>query len=69
MQITVVAVMCHVLGAIVAEGVGTLPDAVCREVIVIKQDMPMQAGHANAGLHAFPVSARRLEGQLDLQER
>jgi hypothetical protein len=35
--------MCHVLGTIVAEGVSTAPEAVCREVIVIKQDMPMQA--------------------------
>jgi hypothetical protein len=43
MQITLVAVMCHVLGAVVAEGVGTIPEAVCREVIVVKQDMPMQA--------------------------
>ena len=43
MQITVVAVMCLVLGAVVAEGVGTLSEAVCREVIVVKQDMPMQA--------------------------
>ena len=43
MQITVVAVMCHVLGAVIAEGVDTLPEAVCREAIVIKQDMPMQA--------------------------
>jgi hypothetical protein len=43
MQITLVAVMCHVLGAVVAEGVGTIPEAVCREVVVVKQDMPMQA--------------------------
>jgi hypothetical protein len=58
MQITVVAVMCHVVGAVVAEGVGTLPEAVCREVIVIKQDMPMQAcmlpsRHANGLVPAY----------------
>jgi hypothetical protein len=35
MQITVVAVMCHALGAI--------PQPVCREEIVVKDDMPMQA--------------------------
>lgn len=35
MQITVVALMCHSLAGI------TTP--VCREEIVIKQDMPMQA--------------------------
>jgi hypothetical protein len=54
-QMTVVAVMCY-LGAVVAEGVGTLPETVCREVIVIKQDMP------NAGMHAFTASTRRVEG-------
>jgi hypothetical protein len=35
MQITVVAVMCHALGAI--------SQPVCREEIVVKDDMPMQA--------------------------
>jgi hypothetical protein len=43
MQITVVAVMCHTLGAFVPESVGTAPDPVCREVIVIQDEMPMQA--------------------------
>ena len=43
MQMTVVAVMCHTLGAFVLESVGTAPDPICREVIVIKDDMPMQA--------------------------
>jgi hypothetical protein len=43
MQITVVVVMCHTIGAFVPESVGTLPDPVCREVIVIKGDMPMQS--------------------------
>ena len=43
MQITVVAVMCHTLGAITPQSVDTLPDPVCREVIVIKSDMPMQS--------------------------
>jgi hypothetical protein len=43
MQITVVAVMCHTLGAITAQSVGSLPDPVCREVIVIKDEMPMQS--------------------------
>jgi hypothetical protein len=43
MQITVVAVMCHTLGAITPQSVDTLPDPVCREVIVIKDDMPMQS--------------------------
>jgi hypothetical protein len=43
MQITVVAVMCHTIGALVAESASTAPDLVCREVIVIKDDMPMQA--------------------------
>jgi hypothetical protein len=43
MQITVVAVMCHTIGAISPQSVGTLPDPVCREVIVIQNDMPMQA--------------------------
>jgi hypothetical protein len=35
MQITVIALMCHTLG--------TIPAPVCREEIVVKQDMPMQA--------------------------
>jgi hypothetical protein len=35
MQITVVATLCHALAA--------LPQPVCHEVIVIKDDMPMQA--------------------------
>jgi hypothetical protein len=43
MQITVVAVMCHTIGTLVAEPASTAPDLVCREVIVIKDDMPMQA--------------------------
>ena len=43
MQITVVAVMCHTIGAFVAESVGTVPDLVCREVIVTQNEMPMQA--------------------------
>jgi hypothetical protein len=43
MQITVVVVMCHTIGAFVPESVGTLPDPVWREVIVIKDDMPMQS--------------------------
>jgi len=43
MQITVVAVMCHTIGAFVAESASTAPDLVCREVIVVKDDMPMQA--------------------------
>jgi hypothetical protein len=43
MQITVVAVMCHTLGAITPQSVDTLPDSICREVIVIKDDMPMQS--------------------------
>jgi hypothetical protein len=34
-QITVVAVVCHALG--------TIPQPVCREEIVAKDDMPMQA--------------------------
>jgi hypothetical protein len=42
MQITVVVVMCHTIGAAITQSVGTLPDQVCREVIVIKDDMPMQ---------------------------
>ncbi len=42
MQITVVAVMCHTIGAVAPQSVGTLPDPVCREVIVIQNDMPMQ---------------------------
>jgi hypothetical protein len=43
MQITVVAVMCHTLGAAIAQSVDILPDPLCREVIVVKDDMPMQA--------------------------
>ncbi len=43
MQITVVAVMCHTIGAVTPQSVGTLPDPVCREVVVIQNDMPMQA--------------------------
>jgi hypothetical protein len=43
MQITVVAVMCHTIGAFVPQPVDTLPDPVCREVIVIKDDMSMQS--------------------------
>jgi hypothetical protein len=35
--------MCHMLGAVVPESVGTLQEAVCREVIVVCQDMPMQS--------------------------
>jgi hypothetical protein len=42
-QITVVAVMCHTIGAVSPQSVGTLPDPICREVIVIQNDMPMQA--------------------------
>lgn len=43
MQITVVAVMCHTLGAVVAQSIGTQDQPYCREVVVIRQDMPMQA--------------------------
>lgn len=43
MQMTVVAVMCHSIGVVVPQSVDTLSEAVCREVIVIKNDMPMQA--------------------------
>jgi hypothetical protein len=43
MQITVVVVMCHTIGAFFPESVGTEPDPVCREEIIIKTDMPMQA--------------------------
>jgi hypothetical protein len=43
MQITVVAVMCHTLGAITSQSVDTLPDRLCRDVIVIKDEMPMQS--------------------------
>ena len=42
-QITVVVVICHTIGAFVPESVDTLPDPVCREVIVIKDEMPMQS--------------------------
>jgi hypothetical protein len=34
--------MCHTIGATLAQSVNTLPDSLCREVIVIKNDMPMQ---------------------------
>ena len=51
MQITVVAVMCHTLGAVVAQSIGTLDQPYCREVVVIRR--------SNAGMHAFPTSARR----------
>ena len=43
MLITVVAVMCHSLGAIVPQSVRTEAESVCREEIVVKQDMAMQA--------------------------
>jgi hypothetical protein len=43
MQITVVAVLCHALGAITSQLVDTLPDRLCREVIAIKDEMPMQS--------------------------
>jgi hypothetical protein len=43
MQMTVVAVMCHTINAAITQSVGILPDPVCREVIVVKDDMPMQA--------------------------
>ena len=43
MQITIVAVMCHTLGAIIPQSVDTLADPLCREVIVIKDEMPMQS--------------------------
>jgi hypothetical protein len=43
MQITVVVVMCHTIAAFVPKSVGTAPDPVCREVTVIKDDMPMQS--------------------------
>jgi hypothetical protein len=43
MQITVVVVVCHTIGAFVPEAVGTVPGPVSREVIVIKDDMPMQS--------------------------
>jgi hypothetical protein len=43
MQSTVVAVMCHTLGAVVAQSIGTQDQPYCREVVVIRQDMPMQA--------------------------
>jgi hypothetical protein len=62
MQITVVAVMCHTLGAITAQSVGSLPDPVCREVIVIKD-------YADAVLHALAGSARGLERPINLLQR
>jgi hypothetical protein len=43
MQISLVAVLCHSIGAFVPEAVNTLPVSVCREVIVIKDDLPMQS--------------------------
>jgi hypothetical protein len=43
MQMTVVAIMCHTISATITQSVGTQPDLVCREVIVIKDDMSMQA--------------------------
>jgi hypothetical protein len=43
MQITVVAVMCHTIGVFTPESVGTVPAPVCREVIVVKDDRPMQS--------------------------
>jgi hypothetical protein len=43
MQMTVVAVMCHTISATVTQSVGTLPDSICREVLVTKDDMTMQA--------------------------
>jgi hypothetical protein len=38
-----VAMMCHMFGTVVADSVGTENQPFCREVIVIRQDMPMQA--------------------------
>jgi len=43
MQITVVALMCHTLGATITQSVHTVPEPTCREEIVAKQDMTMQA--------------------------
>jgi hypothetical protein len=43
MQMTVVAVMCHTISATITQSVGTQPDSICREVIVIKDDMSLQA--------------------------
>jgi hypothetical protein len=43
MQTTVVAVVCHTIGAVTPQSVSNLPDPVCREVIVVKDDMPMRA--------------------------
>jgi hypothetical protein len=63
MQITVIAVLCHTIGIITPESVDTLQEPVCREVIVIKDEMPMQA------LHAFAAFARRLERAVDLSRR
>jgi hypothetical protein len=42
MQITVVAVMCHALDAIIAQSAGSLTDPECREVVIVKDEMPMQ---------------------------
>jgi hypothetical protein len=60
MQITAVAVMCHTLGAITPQSVDTLPDSVRREIIVIKDEMPI------AGLHALAAGPRGLERAVDL---
>ena len=43
MQMTVVAVMCHTIGATITQSVATPASPVCREVIVIQDDMPMQS--------------------------
>jgi hypothetical protein len=41
MQITVVAVMCHTLGAVVAQSIGTLDQPYCREVVIIRMQACM----------------------------
>jgi hypothetical protein len=43
MQMTVVAIMCHTISATIMQSVDTQPDSVCREVLVTKDDMSMQA--------------------------
>jgi hypothetical protein len=43
MYITVVAAVCYTIGAFLTESVGTVPDPVGREDIIIKTDMPMKA--------------------------
>lgn len=44
MQITIIAVVCHSIGAFVPEFAGgAKPESVCREVIVIKDDTSMQS--------------------------